>query len=93
MVDSAPNVITGLTWLRALSSGFQYDTAGDEGENGERAMVETKCPKDDALREILSEDESRGRMIVFASFQGSLDRVKRICQAEGWDTIMVDGRG
>ena len=93
LIDAAPNTITGLTWLRALSSGFQYDETGEPGDNGERALVETKCPKDDALREILSEDESRGRIIVFASFQGSLDRVKRICQAEGWDTIMVDGRG
>jgi len=97
LVDSAPNVITGLTWLRALSSGFQYKT-DDEGrpvieDNGERGMVEADCPKDDALREILAEEDSRGRMIAFASFQGSLDRVKRICQAEGWDTIMVDGRG
>ncbi|MCP4896266.1 MAG: DEAD/DEAH box helicase [bacterium] len=97
LVDSAPNVITGLTWLRALSSGFQYKT-DDDGkpvieEGGERGMVETLCPKDDALRSILDEEEPRGRMIAFASFQGSLDRVKRICESKGWDTIMVDGRG
>jgi SNF2 family DNA or RNA helicase len=93
LLASAPNVITGLTWLRALSSGFQYDQAGDTGANGERAMVEAPCPKDEVLRGIMQEENNRGRMITFASFQGSLDRVKRIAQSEGWDTIMVDGRG
>ncbi len=92
LTDSAPNVITALTRLRTLSSGFQYKD-GESGDDGERAMVETKCPKDDMLREYLERETPRGRMIAFASFQGSIDRVKRICQAEGWDTIIVDGRG
>ena len=92
LVDAAPNVISGLTALRALSSGFQYDEGG-ESEGGERAMVETKCPKDDLLRGILAEESSRGRMIVGASFQGSVDRVKRICMEAGWDCITIDGRG
>jgi hypothetical protein len=92
LLASAPNVITGLTWLRALSSGFQYDEKG-ESVGDERAMVEAPCPKDDVLKSILAEEDSRGRMIAFASFQGSIDRVKRICQGEGWDTITVDGRG
>jgi hypothetical protein len=32
-------------------------------------------------------------MICFASFQGSIDRVKRICFEQNWDVITVDGRG
>jgi SNF2 family DNA or RNA helicase len=56
-------------------------------------MVETACPKDAELVKYLGREETRGRMIAFASFQGSLDRVKRLCQAEGWDVVMVDGRG
>jgi hypothetical protein len=92
ILEAAPNVISGLTALRALSSGFQYDE-GPDNDNGERAMVETKCPKDDELVKILKEDETRGRTIVFAAFQGSIDRVKRICQAEGWDIVQIDGRG
>lgn len=93
IVDAAPNVISGLTALRALSSGFQYDLDGNDDEDGERALVETLCPKDDVLRGILSEEESRGRIIVGASFQGSVDRAKRICLADGWDVITIDGRG
>ena len=92
LVDSAPNVITGLTWLRALSSGFQYDGDGTN-ESGERSLVEAPCPKDAMLQEILFQESQRGRMICFASFQGSIDRVKRICQEDGWDVITVDGRG
>ena len=91
--DAAPNTITALTSLRALSSGFQYKETDEGTTNGERSMVETKCPKDDALREILAEEETRGRMIAFAGFQGSIDRVKRICFAEDWDVITIDGRG
>ena len=89
LVDKAPNTITALTWLRQLSSGFQYE--GEPGE--ERTVIETKCPKDEVLRDTLAEEDFRGRMICFAGFQGSIDRVKKICQSEGWDTIVVDGRG
>lgn len=92
LVEMAPNAITALTWCRALSSGFQYKE-DEASENGDRPMVETKCPKDDTLREILDEEESRGRMICFASFQGSIDRVRRICLERGWDVITIDGRG
>lgn len=94
--DAAPNTITALTSLRALSSGFQYKEADEDSDapkNGERLLVETLCPKDDALREILAEEESRGRMITFAGFQGSIDRIKRICFEENWDVATVDGRG
>lgn len=93
LTESSPNVITALTRLRTLSSGFQYKEGGEPGEDGERAMVETACPKDDELIKYLGREEARGRMIAFASFQGSVDRVKRICLTEQWDCITVDGRG
>ena len=93
IVDAAENTISALTALRALSSGFQYKKDATDGKDGSRAMVETHCPKDDAMREILAEEAERGRMITFASFQGSIDRVRRICTEEGWDVITIDGRG
>jgi SNF2 family DNA or RNA helicase len=92
IVEASESTMTALTSLRTLSSGFQYKE-GSAGPDGARAMVETVCPKDDMLREILAEDESRGRIITFASFQGSIDRVRRICEGEGWDVITIDGRG
>lgn len=93
LVDASPNVITALTWLRALSSGFQYNMDEPDAEGGDRAIVETACPKDDAMRTIFDQEEHVGRMITFASFQGSIDRVKRIAFEKGWDVVQIDGRG
>lgn len=93
LTDTAESVIVALTRLRTLSSGFQYKDDDALTEDGERQMVETSCPKDDKLVEYLQREDSRGRMIVFASFQGSIDRVKRICREQGWDQIVIDGRG
>lgn len=58
-----------------------------------RKAVEVPCPKDDLLKELLEECEESGRMVVFASFQGAVDRIKRICEEQEWKTIIVDGRG
>ena len=124
LVNIAPNVITGLTWLRSLSSGFQYSVKQDGEENcsvcggtGQYEFVpnpgdpcpgcqgnkmvphyerETRfvsTPKDDALRQILDDNETHGRLVVAASFQGSIDRVLDICKQRGWAVACVDGRG
>jgi SNF2 family DNA or RNA helicase len=149
LVQSAPNTITGLTWLRELSDGFQYrDVAdgttrcprcpeakgviegwfdpSDEGRTfqavdmldkelvarlekrevpcprcggkGEvpkkvRATKEVPCPKDKALRELLEECEETGRIVIFAGFTGSVDRVAGLCRKEGWDVVRCDGQG
>jgi hypothetical protein len=122
LCNVAPNVITALTWCRALSSGFQYinKQSGEEecpvckgsGDyehpeidicpccNGtgqvpayERKTRRVKCPKDDALRGLLDKNESHGRIVVAASFQGSIDRVLTICKERGWAVACVDGRG
>jgi len=122
LTNVAPNVITALTWLRALSSGFQYvnTQAGEEqcpvcGGSGEYAFpkphtcpgcnglgkkpkYERKAkfvftPKDSALKEELDKCETQGRIVVAASFQGSIDRVLAICKERGWSVACVDGRG
>jgi SNF2 family DNA or RNA helicase len=58
-----------------------------------RVVKEVPCPKDHALVELLEENEEQGRLVVFAGFTGSLDRVVRICQNEKWAVVRVDGRG
>lgn len=58
-----------------------------------RKSVEVECPKDGLLLELLEECEESGRLVVFASFQGAVDRIKRICEEQEWKTICVDGRG
>lgn len=124
LANIAPNTITALTWLRSLSSGFQYavkesgtedcpvckgtgkyEFVVNEGDPcpgclGEKVVPayerDTKfvqTPKDEALRNILDDNESHGRLVVAASFQGSIDRILEICKQRGWAVACVDGRG
>ncbi|MHC4120277.1 MAG: DEAD/DEAH box helicase [Planctomycetota bacterium] len=68
-----------------------------EGEkqvpNMVRETKEIKSPKDQALRDLLEENEDQGRLVVFAGFQGSNDRIVKICHKQQWDVVKVDGRG
>ena len=59
----------------------------------QRQTKKVKCPKDDALRGILDDNEAHGRLVVAASFQGSIDRILDICKERGWAVACVDGRG
>lgn len=148
LLQAAPNTITGLTWLRELSDGFQYrnkvvgktqcpvcegsgkttywvdptdveraftmvdmlDSAyvatlekqewscascGGSGEvdKVERTVKELPCPKDDVLISLLEENEEAGRLVVFAGFTGSIDRITQLCLKQKWDVVRVDGRG
>lgn len=58
-----------------------------------RITKEVNCPKDKALKMLLEECEETGRIVVFAGFTGSVDRVTRICREEGWAVVRCDGRG
>jgi SNF2 family DNA or RNA helicase len=58
-----------------------------------RVTKEVPCPKDKVLRELLDECEETGRIVIFAGFTGSLDRVANLCRKEGWDVVRCDGRG
>lgn len=122
LTNIAPNTITALTWLRSLSSGFQYQIKPSgkktcpvcEGsgiyENPEPAVcpcclgekeipdyeretVMVECPKDNVVRKWLDKCESQGRIVLCASFQGSVDRLIDICRGRGWSVSCIDGRG
>ena len=58
-----------------------------------REVYEVPCPKDEALVGLLEECEPTGRIVIFAGFQGSLDKIARICRQNGWEVIQCDGRG
>jgi SNF2 family DNA or RNA helicase len=58
-----------------------------------RITREVACPKEQAVADLLEQNEDQGRTVFFAGFTGSLDRITKICQREGWDTVRVDGRG
>ena len=58
-----------------------------------RTIERTKCPKDDILVDILDGHHDIGRLVVYAGFQGSIERCVEIAQSESWSTIKWDGRG
>jgi len=151
LAASAPNVMTGITWLRELSDGFMYKEIADgvrqcptcagSPEDGQvkvwrdpdspgeciraidmldqeyvdtleegydtcpsckgtrqvpkktRVAKMVPCPKEKALKNRLAQCEETGRIVIFAGFQGSIDRIKGICKKSGWDVVQCDGRG
>ena len=64
-----------------------------EVDKVERTVKEVPCPKEEALVNLLDENEETGRLVVFAAFTGSIDRCTKVCLKHGWDVIRVDGRG
>lgn len=58
-----------------------------------RDAVAVTSPKIEALVDELNAHEEIGRIVIFAGFTGSVDRVVDECQKQGWYTIRVDGRG
>jgi hypothetical protein len=58
-----------------------------------RISREVPCPKEAALRECLEEAEENGRIVTFAGFTGSVDRVAKISRKEQWSVVRCDGRG
>jgi len=61
--------------------------------NSVRVAHEVDCPKDQKLQELLEEYEESGRFVVYAGFQGEIDKISRIVSTAGWEVIQVDGRG
>ena len=68
---------------------------GGEGEVAvyARAADKVDCPKDEALRSILEAHDDDGRLVVFAGFTESVDRVTEVVSTERWEWIRLDGRG
>jgi hypothetical protein len=58
-----------------------------------RLTKEVPCPKDQVVRDLLGECEETGRIVIFAGFTGSVDRVTNLCRKEKWDVVRCDGRG
>jgi SNF2 family DNA or RNA helicase len=58
-----------------------------------RITKEIPCPKEEKLKTRLEQCEESGRIVIFAGFQGSLDRIQRLCHKQHWDVVRCDGRG
>jgi len=58
-----------------------------------RVAKEVPCPKEGMIVDLLDECEERGRIVIFAGFQGSIDRIVNTCHKQGWAVVRCDGRG
>lgn len=74
---------------------FECDGCGGAGKipNKVRVAKQITCPKEQALVDLLDENSDQGRLVIFAGFTGSIDRITSICLREQWDVVQVDGRG
>jgi hypothetical protein len=52
-----------------------------------------KCPKDDVLIDLLDEHEEVGRIVVWAGFTESIDKLVDLVRLQGWYSLRIDGRG
>lgn len=58
-----------------------------------RGVQDIGTPKDAKILEELDIHEEVGRIIIWAGFMGSIDRLTDIIVNKGWNVIRVDGRG
>lgn len=59
----------------------------------ERQIEEIASPKLDAVTDLLDECEESGRIVFYAGFTASIDRLCQHVKKAGWEYICVDGRG
>lgn len=74
---------------------IECPTCGGDGEIDRMVRVAepVPCPKAEVLRDLLEENEDKGRIVIFAGFTGAIDRCCEVAQREKWSVIRVDGRG
>jgi SNF2 family DNA or RNA helicase len=58
-----------------------------------REAQQVPTPKEDALIDILEDHEDIGRLVVYAGFTGSIERVCSIVKKVGWEYVRMDGKG
>jgi hypothetical protein len=89
------NTLDAINKLRQLSDGFQYNYAYSEEKNVKERIETTYIgsPKLEQLKLDIDEHEDTGRLIVYAGFQGSIDKISELFLSKGWIVLQVDGRG
>lgn len=58
-----------------------------------RDISEVDCPKDQVLIDTLEMHEECERLNIYGGFTGTIDRIGKICNRQGWGVIKADGRG
>lgn len=58
----------------------------------ERVANRVTCPKDAALESLLEECADHGRIVIYAGFTASIDRIVDLCSKKHWAVIRADGK-
>ena len=66
---------------------------GGSVPNMQREAIQIPSPKEDVVNGLLEEYEDIGRIVFYAGFTGSVDRLTQIISKKDWKIIRVDGRG
>lgn len=92
----------GYTEFNAIEFGVTEDLeeqecpiCGGEGKTNKviRRPSTLECPKYDALADLLELHENDpGRIVIFAAFHASIDRIREFCLSKRWTVFQVDGR-
>ena len=45
------------------------------------------------LSDIIDDHSDVGRLVIYAGFHGSIDRIRDLCLSKLWTVFIVDGRG
>lgn len=71
------------------------DYCGATGEVVSKVKVtkEVACPKIDAFIDLLDEYSEVGRLVTYAGFSASIDRLVSTALKQGWAVLKIDGRG
>lgn len=85
---TATSALNGLETLRELSDGFRYTNDGTQ-------VID--CPKLGVVEELLNfysiENGGPGRLVIFAAFTASIDRLVNYAIVREWTPLTIDGRG
>ena len=87
--------IAAINKLMQLSDGFQYEYEYDEKKNVKK-RTGAKWLDDTKLRQLeldLNEHEDTGRLVIYAGFEASVNRITTLCEALDWTVMQIDGRG
>jgi SNF2 family DNA or RNA helicase len=88
---------SGVAIEYSVETGQPYDTqcARCEGVGSvpdqERKVLSVETPKDAILVDLLEENVDIGRLVVYAGFNASIDRIVRTAEKANWFVIRADG--
>lgn len=90
------SVCSGKEELRPIINNQKYcDRCDNSGiiTKTVRKTYQVESPKEQAVIDLLDEHIEVGRIVFYAGFTGSIERLVDICQKCDWQTIKADGHG